>query len=122
MKIGELSSRSGVSARSLRYYEEHGLIHAERGPNGYREYDEPTVDRATTVHALFAMGFPRPVVESVLACTGDAPASAHDDVAHQLVHVRDEMAGRIARLSDTHRLIEEFLDARPPRGAATTQR
>ena len=112
MKIGELSSRSGVSARSLRYYEKHGLIHAERGTNGYREYDELAVERASTIHSLFGMGFPRSIVYSVLACTGDAPASAHVDVARQLEQVRDDMADQITRLSDAHRLVSEFLDAR----------
>ncbi|PJJ70881.1 DNA-binding transcriptional MerR regulator [Diaminobutyricimonas aerilata] len=112
MKIGELSRRSGVSPRSLRYYEQHGLIHAERGPNGYREYDDATVERAATIHELFGLGFPRPVVRSVLACSGQAPASAHDDAVVHLARVRDEMAGRIARLSETHRLVNEFLDAR----------
>src|SRR4051812_23582654 len=46
MRIGELSRRTGVSARSLRYYEQQGLLHAGRAANGYREYDEPTAIRA----------------------------------------------------------------------------
>ena len=112
MKIGELSARSGVSPRSLRYYEEHGLIHAERGANGYREYDEWAVEAAATIHTLFGLGFPRQVVESVLTCTGDAPAAVHREVAQQLVQVRDDMGSNIARLSETHRLLSEFIDAR----------
>ena len=77
MKIGEVSRRSGVSARSLRYYEQHGLISARRESNGYRDYDDSTVERAEIIHMLFGMDFPREVVVSVLACTGDAPADAH---------------------------------------------
>lgn len=38
MLIGELSRRTGVSARSLRYYEAQGLLSAGRGANGYRDY------------------------------------------------------------------------------------
>ena len=45
MRIGELARRTGVSRRSLRYYEQHGLLHARRGGNDWREYDEPAVDR-----------------------------------------------------------------------------
>ncbi len=115
MRIGELSDRSGVSARSLRYYEKHGLITAQRGANGYREYAESAVERAATIHSLFGLGFPRPVVHSVLACAGDAPDSAHDAAAADLARVRDDMADQIARLSETHRLIDAFLDARANR-------
>lgn len=38
MKIGELSARTGVSIRSLRYYEQQGLLAPARHENGYREY------------------------------------------------------------------------------------
>jgi DNA-binding transcriptional MerR regulator len=112
MRIGEVSRRSGVSARSLRYYEQHGLISARRESNGYREYDESTVERAEIVHLLFGMDFPREVVLSVLACTGDAPADAHDALADQLVHVQSGLAARIDRLTETHRQITAFLQAR----------
>jgi len=40
MRIGELARRAGASARSIRYYEEQGLLLARRQANGYREYDE----------------------------------------------------------------------------------
>jgi DNA-binding transcriptional MerR regulator len=40
MLIGELAERAGTSARTLRDYEAHGLVRAERNPNGYRRYDE----------------------------------------------------------------------------------
>ena len=75
MRIGEVSARSGVSARSLRYYEQLGLIGSEREPNGYRRYDDSVVDRAIVIQMLFGMDFPREVVTSVLACTGEAPAA-----------------------------------------------
>jgi len=110
MKIGELSRRSGVSARSLRYYEQRGLLAAHREPNGYREYDDSTVSRAETIHLLFGMGFAREVVQSVLACTGDAPVASHVALAEQLKGVESELAARIERFTDTHRQISAFVE------------
>ena len=40
MKIGELSRRTGVPTRMLRYYEEQDLLHPERAENGYRAYGD----------------------------------------------------------------------------------
>lgn len=114
MKIGELSRRSGVSARSLRYYEQHGLLSAQRESNGYREYDEAMVSRAEIIHLLFGMDFPRDVVKSVLACSVDVDidGASHDVLADQLQKVRSELAERIEQLTDTHRQVSTFLEQR----------
>lgn len=112
MRIGELSRRSGVSARSLRYYEQHGLITADRESNGYREYDDAAVERAQTISMLFGMDFPREVVRSVLSCTGDAPGAAHDRLAEQLGPVRDRLARQLEQLGATHARVSAFLDER----------
>jgi MerR family redox-sensitive transcriptional activator SoxR len=38
LTIGELAARSGVATSALRFYEERGLIHAERTSSGHRRY------------------------------------------------------------------------------------
>lgn len=112
MRIGELSSRSGVSQRSLRYYEQHGLIEAARESNGYRDYGDSVVERASTIHLLFDMGFPRDLVQSVLSCTGVAPQAAHDDLTARLTAAREQLDARIAHLTSTRSQIDEFLRPR----------
>jgi DNA-binding transcriptional MerR regulator len=110
MRIGELSARSGVSPRSLRYYEQLGLIGAERSANGYRDYADAVVERAAAIHLVFEMGFPRDVVETVLRCVGDAPAAVHAEVAEQLGAVRAHLDERIRHLRSTRERIDEFLE------------
>ncbi|MGC0368293.1 MerR family DNA-binding transcriptional regulator [Microbacterium sp. SLBN-111] len=118
MRIGEVSRRSGVSPRSLRYYEQLGLIASERESNGYRRYDQVAVERAIVIHMLFGMDFPREIVTSVLACTGDAPAEAHDALYAQLDRVRADLGERIETLVATRSRIDEFLAERASSAAA----
>lgn len=56
MRIGELAERAGVSRRSLRYYEQHGLLHSARTDKGWRVYDEVALARAANVRDLLAAG------------------------------------------------------------------
>ncbi|MFD0974288.1 MerR family transcriptional regulator [Plantactinospora endophytica] len=56
MRVGEVSERTGVSPRSLRYYEQQGLLAPCRAANGYREYDELSLVRAANIRDLMASG------------------------------------------------------------------
>jgi DNA-binding transcriptional MerR regulator len=67
MRIGELAERAGTSARTLRYYEQHGLLSARRCANGYRDYDEVDLRLVREIRSLLDIGFnleeTRPFVE-----------------------------------------------------------
>ncbi|MEU8402869.1 MerR family transcriptional regulator [Nonomuraea sp. NPDC048892] len=74
MLIGELSRRTGVNAHQLRYYEAQGLLDAERGANGYREYDEGAVLRVKQIRHLLGAGLSSEDIAYLLPCaTGEAP-------------------------------------------------
>jgi DNA-binding transcriptional MerR regulator len=100
MRIGELARRAGVTPKALRYYEQVGLLGAERLPNGYRDYDERDVRLVREVRALGSLGIradqARPFVECLI--------SGHeqgDDCAAPLEVYRaalGELDGRIAEL------------------------
>lgn len=65
MKISEASRVSGVSARSLRYYEDEGLIVPGRCSNGYRDC-RSTVDRVLVIRSLLESGLPVQLINDVL--------------------------------------------------------
>ncbi|WP_411083661.1 MerR family transcriptional regulator [Streptomyces sp. cmx-18-6] len=74
MLVGELSRRTGVSARSLRYYEAQGLLEARRGANGYRSYDEDAIASVRKIRALLRAGLSTDVIRQVLPCArGEQP-------------------------------------------------
>ncbi|WP_019913793.1 MerR family DNA-binding transcriptional regulator [Paenibacillus sp. HW567] len=56
MKIGELAAKTGVSVRSLRYYERQGLIAPLRQANGYREYSPLAVETVETIKLYLNLG------------------------------------------------------------------
>jgi DNA-binding transcriptional MerR regulator len=82
MRIGELAERAGTSARTLRYYEQQGLLPARRAANGYRDYDEGDLRLVREIRSLLEIGFnveeTRPFVDCLRSGRGsavDCPAS-----------------------------------------------
>ena len=56
MRIGELSKETGVSERSLRHYEEKGLLPSKRLTNGYRDFDESAVEKVELIQMYLQLG------------------------------------------------------------------
>ncbi|MCN9242934.1 MerR family transcriptional regulator [Streptomyces sp. RY43-2] len=68
MQIGELSERTGVSRRSIRYYEQKGLLHAHRTDKGWREYSEDAVNAVLNVQGLLQAGLTVDDIQRVAPC------------------------------------------------------
>lgn len=57
LTIGQLAARSGVTAKTIRFYEQAGLIPpAERADNGYRAYAEADIERLRFIRAARVLG------------------------------------------------------------------
>lgn len=115
MRIGELSERTGTPRRLLRYYEEQGLIMAERAANGYREYDERFVDRVVQIRGLLDAGLPTRLIKQILPCL-DKPRTiyfpdATPEMIATLEHQLDRMTERVDCLTRNRDAIAEYLDA-----------
>ena len=68
MKIGELATMTGVSVRSLRYYESQGLITPIRQANGYREYSPLAVETVETIKLYLNLGLSTEQIAGFLHC------------------------------------------------------
>ena len=75
MRIGELSSQSGVSVRSLRYYEQQRLLDPQRTAGGQRVYTAEHLTLVVQIQELFQAGFCSSVIHELLPALG---APAHD--------------------------------------------
>ncbi|MGW6206322.1 MerR family transcriptional regulator [Streptomyces sp. NPDC055089] len=84
MRIGELSKRTRIPIRMLRYYEERGLLRPERAPSGYRHYQEADVEQATLVSSLVRSGLPTRLILPLLQenqVDGDETGDGDDLIA-----------------------------------------
>jgi len=112
MRIGELSRRTGVSVRMLRYYECEGLLRPERTPAGYRRFDEADVASVERVVLLNRAGLKLATVRRLLPCAsrgspGFAPCQElKDSVRRKLV----EIDRQIAALAESRRLLEALAE------------
>lgn len=71
MHISEFSRKTGVSLRSLRYYEEKELLCPERLGNGYREYRETDIERVRLIQMYFSLGLTVKEIMSFFQCAFD---------------------------------------------------
>ncbi|MFB9908842.1 MerR family transcriptional regulator [Allokutzneria oryzae] len=85
MRIGELARRTGVSERSLRYYEKQGLLAAERTHGGHRDYPEAAVDRVIRIQELFAAGLHSKKISQLLPCMRDTDGGPSEIADAKLV-------------------------------------
>jgi DNA-binding transcriptional MerR regulator len=101
MRIGELAQRTGVSQRSLRYYEQHGLLRSSRGSNGWRVYDESAVGRVGRIATLLGNGLNLEGVKRLAECLemDDSDSCADPSLALRTYQARlDVLDHRIAEL------------------------
>lgn len=120
MKIGELATRTNVSARLLRYYEEQGLITPERAGNGYRDYAETQVDRVMQIRGLLDAGLPTKIIRQIIPCL-ENPCTIHmkeanPELVATLEHEREQIDRRIRCLTRNRDAITSYIQA--VRGAA----
>lgn len=113
MRIGRLSELTGVSRRLLRYYEEQGLIVSQRCANGYRDYDEQSVDRVLQVRGLLDAGLPTRIIKQILPCL-DKPrnivfSDATPEMLATLEAELDRMSRRIECLARNRDAIADYL-------------
>lgn len=68
MKIGEVNRRTGLTDKTIRFYERRGLISVPHGENRYRDYDTETVARLVRIKRMRELGIP--VADIRLWCDG----------------------------------------------------
>jgi len=68
MRISEVTDRTGIPARLLRYYEEQKLLVPARNASGYRDYSSQDVEVARRIRQLLDAGLSTATIRTVLPC------------------------------------------------------
>ncbi|MFI1465209.1 MerR family transcriptional regulator [Nocardia carnea] len=109
MRIGELAARTGVSIRSLRYYEEQGLLVSARSPSGQRHYTPDHVARVEFIQRMYAAGLSSRTVAEVLPCVESPSEETSDAALGRLVQERDRLSAHIDELIRTRDALDELM-------------
>lgn len=109
MKVAEAANRCGLPAKTLRYYEEIGLITPQRSANGYRDYDEADVNQLRFLRRARQMGFAISDCRQLLSLfedKGRESADVKSIAARHLQHIDARISEMNALRGNLARLIE----------------
>jgi len=111
ISIGQLASRAGLNASTLRYYESVGLLPAPERRNGQRRYDERLLDRINFIKAAQQTGFSIQEIAVLLEGfePGDSPSARWERMAKQK---RDELEERMKQIDSMIRILDNGLSCK----------
>ncbi len=110
MNIGQAARRSGVSAKTIRYYEEIGLIPAAvRTGAGYRDYGEAEIETLRFIQRARSLGFSVKDVGGLLALWRDRSRASADVRRIARDHVL-AVEQKIAELEGMRRTLVALID------------
>ncbi|TDT37278.1 DNA-binding transcriptional MerR regulator [Streptomyces sp. BK208] len=103
IRIGEVARGAGVSVRAVRYYEQQGLLIAERSPSGQRLYRQNAITMVRFFQQMFAAGLTSRRISELLPCWD----SGHTD-AGQRAMLRAERERIRARIDDLQTTLDHL--------------
>ena len=132
-QIGEVAERTGLSLRTIRYYEEVGLVTpSTRSHGGFRLYSETDIVRLDLIKQMKPLDFSLEEMRDLLETMDriDAPATSPDEREHllgRLVMYQSAVEERRESLRGQLQVAERFADslrrevARQRRATSTTR-
>ncbi|GAB3999859.1 MerR family transcriptional regulator [Nocardioides marmoraquaticus] len=115
MRIGEVAARTELSLRSLRHWEDVGLlVPSGRTEGGFRLYTEADVEKILLIRRMKPLGFTleemkAALIDSEALRASRSTASARDQARARLQAVHDDALQRRARLARQVEMADEFL-------------
>lgn len=114
MHIGEMTEKTGLSSRTLRHYEDIGLIPATgRTEGGFRVYTDEDFRRLMTIRRMKALSYSTTEMGELLAhldiLEGVSPEEDRDEARRKLLALLDDADSRREKLARQVERADEFL-------------
>ena len=113
-KVGEVAARLGLTLRTLKYYEELGLVTPQRSGGRYRLYSEEDVERLERVRRMRALGLSLSTIQATFSQPQESDPDGRQVLTREALHTLErDLSGQLAVLSE--RIIaaeKELKDAR----------
>jgi DNA-binding transcriptional MerR regulator len=125
LTISQVAKTSGVAAKTIRYYEEIGVLPApSRAASGYRLYDEPGVERLRFIRRARSLGLPLQQLKILMGTLSSDPHLPFRPRLRALVRAHlDAVTNQIAELEGLQQQLEQIFQRmrtseRRPHGGA----
>ncbi len=108
MNIGDAAQTAGLPAKTIRYYEDIGLVKPPRDANGYRAFRQSDVHKLTFLARARALGFTIEDCRNLLALWEDSNRASEDvrQIAEQ--HLA-QIAAKISDLQKMHNTLSDLV-------------
>ena len=110
MNIKEVADRSGLPAKTIRYYEEIGLIRPLRAGNGYRAFRDSDLHKLAFLGRARGLGFSIEECRALMALYEDKSRASADVKAVAERHL-DEIARKIEELREMQATLSGLVQA-----------
>ena len=114
MQIGQVAERTGLSLRTIRFYEENGLvIPTARSEGGFRLYSADDVARLEVVKRMKPLGFTLEEMQELLTLLADLDSGSGDraQLVDRLRMFHEAATARVTALKEQLAVAEGFADA-----------
>ena len=110
MNIGEAEKQSGLPAKTIRYYEDIGLVQPRRAANGYRDYAEQDLHQLRFLQRARGLGFSVNDCRLLLSLYQDTDRASADVKAIAEAHL-SEIDRKLAELQTLRGALTHLIDA-----------
>ena len=109
MNIGDAAEFTGLPAKTLRYYEDIGLIEPCRKKNGYREYSESDIHKLRFLQRARSLGFTISDCRILLSLYEDHGRASADVKKIAKIHL-DQIGQKIQELESLQNTLKHLVD------------
>ncbi|OYU17339.1 MAG: Cu(I)-responsive transcriptional regulator [Rhodobacteraceae bacterium PARR1] len=110
MNIGDVAARAGLPAKTIRYYEDIGLIRPLRSDNGYRAFRESDLHKLAFIGRARGLGFSIEECRRLLALYDDRQRASSDVKALAQTHLT-QIAAKITELRAMEATLQTLVSA-----------